>query len=221
VTAAVSASIDAVGDHPLVRGLDLTGVELVGLTGGDLPPWAEAVLAVGGRAAAYTGVTGASRVVVFGFDPDGGTLAGRLAFPLLVNRAVATGWARIPAVVEAGAPVLLPEAAESVRMPDGASAPARGAFDATGEPGWYAVRLPAPSGGRQVRFAVHAGDAAESDLRRTPGAPLASDGRMARGAAAGREWWPALAALALVVMFGEATWRARLPLERRSERGGT
>lgn len=98
-----SARIAAPGEHPLVAGLDLTGVEIEGLTDPALPDWAEPVLQADGMTAVFAGTWGDSRVVVLAFDPDRGGIADRLAFPLLVARAIE--WAApeaAPATVLAG-----------------------------------------------------------------------------------------------------------------------
>jgi hypothetical protein len=103
-----SARIAAPGEHPLVAGLDLTGVAIEGLTDPELPDWAEPVLQADGMTAVFAGNFGESRVVAFAFDPDRGGIAERLAFPLLVARAIE--WAAPEAAL---ATVLAGDLAES------------------------------------------------------------------------------------------------------------
>ncbi len=71
--------------------LDLADARIAGVRAGGAPAWATVLAVVGGRPAAWAGAIGGQRVVVLGFDPDGGTLAERDAFPRLIGRAIA--WA--------------------------------------------------------------------------------------------------------------------------------
>ena len=209
----VTAAVRSGGDHPLVAGLDLSGVTLVGLSGPTVPDWAEPVLVVQGRTAIYAGQRGASRVLVMAFHPDEGGVADRLAFPLLVARAAA--WAvpdTAPVTVPAGSPVPLPDAESIVQMPGGRTWRANGWFEDTRMPGLHAARPAGGSSGHPLRFAVYAGDLVESDLRQRtelpstlgPGAPAARTD-------AGGPLRPWLAGLALVLVLVEAVWRARGP----------
>lgn len=218
--------VDAAGDHPLVAGLDLAGVVLTGLSDPEVPSWAEPVIRAGDATAAFAGVFGASRLVVLAFDPDAGALAERLAFPIFVARAVA--WAAPdlpPPVVSAGAAVQLAAAPMVVGLPDGATVHARGWFDTTRRPGLYTVSPAGAGSGATTRFAVQAGDPAESDLRQPlpEGAapPAASSGPL------GRALWPWLAGLALAVLLAEGAWRGGAwrggpsPMAVRGRRWGT
>lgn len=210
--------VAAVGGHPLVADLGLAGVRLAGLTDPEVPAWAEPVLAADGMTAALAGTFGASRLVVFAFDPDAGNLAGRLAFPLLVARALA--WAApegAPAAVAAGDAIPLPPADALVQTPDGAVRRAWGQFDATRRPGLYLVTTGMPGSGRPERIAVRAGDLLESNLRRRADLPVRTESRPPGlpTTDAGHPLWPWLATFALALVMIESLWRARPSLSGR------
>lgn len=228
-----SARLGPAGAHPLVAGLDLAGATLADVAAVALPDWAEPVMVdEEGRPLVFAGSFGDSRIVVFAFDPDAGDLARRLAFPLLLARAADWAAPALPAdTLAAGAGLALPAAELYVRLPDGRERRATGFFDDTRQPGLYQVRpLVAEGGGR--RFAVHAGDPRESDLRgmrieagagdrsageRDPsgfgespapgGQTLGSLGD-ASAPASRVERWPWLAAIALAIVLAEGVWRA-------------
>lgn len=196
------------GDHPLVAGLDLSGVSLAGLSDPTVPPWAEPVLTAEGQTVALAGTLGRSNVVAFALDPEGGDLRERLAFPLWVARAL--DWVvgtSLPAVVAAGQPVELPPSHRVVQVPGGRPVASEGTpFEGTAEPGLYLVRGDGVAAGRIGRFGVQAGDATESDLRRRTFLPQVEPAPAA--ALTGQELWPWLAALALAVCLVEGLWRA-------------
>ncbi len=212
-----SAAVGPVGDHELVAGLDLSGVVLAGVGDPELPPWATVVLEAGGRSAVFAGTPGQSRVVVFAFDPDAGNLSERLAFPLLVARAA--NWAdpvRLPTVVSAGTAVRLPPSALRVQTPRGRRERAHGVFSDTGEHGLYVARGDTVGEGRIMRFAVLAGDARESDLRRRLVQPPPPTLARTPSSPGGRPLWRPLAALALGVVLAEGLWRASDRVGRRA-----
>ena len=84
-----SARLTDGGAGRLSAGLDLSGLILGGLREVETPAGAEILLRAEGQPAilAWPGPTG--RVMVMAFDPEQGGLSERLAFPLLVARAVA------------------------------------------------------------------------------------------------------------------------------------
>lgn len=86
---AAVARIEDPGTHPLVAGLELVGLSLEGLGDPEPPDWAESILEAGDRVAILAGSRDASRMLVLAFDPDAGALSGRLAFPILIARALA------------------------------------------------------------------------------------------------------------------------------------
>jgi hypothetical protein len=218
--AAAAATVDGVADHPAVRGLALSGTRLEGVTDPEVPVWAEPLLVADGLVAAFGGTVGASRTIVFAFDPDGGDLPERLAFPLLVARAVAWACSRpTGGVVQAGASVALPSAPSRVQMPDGRTLAAWGGFDRTGLAGLYRVTVGAGDTLPTLSFAVEAGDVRESDLRRRlqPPAPLRAAPTRADGGGGRPVWgWLAAAALGIVLVEGACRRRGDAP----SARGG-
>lgn len=120
--------VDA-GTGRLAEGLDLSGLNLVGLRAMEAPAGAEVLLQTDSLPAilAWSGPTG--RVMVMAFDPERGGLMDRLAFPLLVARAVA--W-----LAEGGTGGAEPSVGEAVAMaPPLAEQDLRGAAE-----GWPADR---------------------------------------------------------------------------------
>ncbi|MFN2114924.1 MAG: hypothetical protein ACK2T6_04350, partial [Anaerolineae bacterium] len=81
-------------------------------------------------------------------------------------------------------------------------------FENTSRTGLYSATSTRGSEPRQIRFAVTAGDAAESDLR-VPAAPISAVGRAGGvGDTPERPLWPWLLVAALVVALAESVWRA-------------
>lgn len=155
--------------HPLVRGLDLTGVAFPRASA--LPPaWAEPVLtSARGEFLIWRGTVGQTRVVALNFDLERSNLPAKLAFPLLMARIVTDLTPLgVPATVGLGESVAFPWAVSEFRVlgPDGAPLPiaARGSEHVVRPhlPGLHTVEL----GGRPVAsFAAQAGAPLESDLR--------------------------------------------------------
>jgi hypothetical protein len=206
--------VDAVGDDPLVAGLDLTGTTLADVAELAPAPWLAPVPGAGDHALAYVGARPEGAVVVLPFNPDGGDVARRLAFPILVSRAVAlaTG-ARIEPVVPAGVAEPLPGTTSwMVTDPAGARRTATGHFDDTALPGLYQVERPAGIEARST-FAVVSGDLTESNLR----APVArsAPGPRSAGQPGRVPLWPWLAGAGLVCAVAEGLVRAgRRPADR-------
>jgi hypothetical protein len=202
------ASIDDPTGHPLAEGLDLAGARIARASTLGVPEGAAPLLEADGATVAVAGTVAGSRTVVLGFDPDGGDVASRLAFPLLVARAVE--WVapeRPPRVVAAGEAVPLPPGSHEIRGPGVSPLRVRGVFEGTERPGVYSATSTRGAEPRVVRFAVAAGDAAESDLSGRAEAPepvVTPGGSAAQG---GRPVWPWLAAAALAVALAESLWR--------------
>jgi hypothetical protein len=199
-------TVTSLGDAALFDGLDLVGVKLADVPKVALPLWAESLLSVQDRSLVYAGRLGDSDVLVMAFDPDQGELARRLAFPMLMARALDSVATPLPeAVVPAGQPVPAPPGPGwTLIRPDGSREPMVGTTDATGQSGLYHIQSNRP-GRSALSFAVISGAAEESNLW----APvLPSDARPTSGASAGRAWWPWLAAIALGLMLAEAGLRA-------------
>jgi hypothetical protein len=202
-----AVSIDTLGDHPLARGLDLSGLTLPGVPAVDLPAWATPVLVADGRVLAYAGRWEDSPTLVLLVDPDAGGLDRRLAFPLLVARAIEAVAGPPPAaVVPAGAAVRSPPGSGwRLVGPGGRTVAAPGTADDTGQPGLYDFAADrAPAG--DWRFGVLAGDAQESDLSAAPLGGGAAPPGPALGLA-GLPWWPFLAGLALGLILLELALR--------------
>jgi hypothetical protein len=196
------------GDHPVVWGLDLAGVDLGSGAALDVPSWAEPILRLDGRVVGYAGDRAGRRMVVFAFRPDDGNLASHLAFPLLVARAVGwlsePGW---PTVVPAGRRVPVPGVPCWIVTPDGRRSRVAGAFDGTFREGLYRLQVGTDPSSERV-FAVVSGDADESDLRQ---ARPAGDGEAVGTAVptAGRPMWPLLVVAALAAIAAEMVCRHR------------
>ncbi len=211
-----SVALDTLGDAPLLGGLDLSGVTLFNVPTADLPPWAEPLLAVDGRPVVVAGHWRQSSLLALLFDPDVGDVAGRLAFPVLMARAVA---AVAPLRPEASLPAgaALGPARPGWRtlvLPDGARRATSAVVDGTGLPGVY--RLEGVSGAPGLAVSVLAGDLLESDL----GSPvLPATPAPAPGAAGMRDLWPWLVALALGLTVAEAALRWLRATPRRTEAG--
>lgn len=215
--------------HAITAGLDLAGAVVAGVRATAAPAWAEVVATVAGRPAAWAGSVGAQRVVVLAFDPDGGTIAGREAFPALVGRAVA--WASPalpPPTLAAGEPFDLPPWPVAVVAPDGRRTLAAHRFGDTRAPGLYTIRRTTrPAAGvaePAVAVGVRAGSARESRLAARSAEALAAafspataaegaaggDGADARSVATARDvaLRPWLLWLALATLAVETAWRA-------------
>jgi hypothetical protein len=204
-----SVPADPAGGHPLVSGLDLAGVLLSGVRDQPIPAWATPVLTAAGRTVALAGELDGRRVVILAFDPDAGGVPDRLAYPLLVARAVE--WAApaaVPATVVAGGAVDLPPGEFAVQGPDGQRWTIGGRFEDTVRPGLYVARAPSLGRPRTVRFGVQAGDVAESNLIRPSELPDEAPGRPGPSAVATRRpLWGWFVALTLAVALVEGAWR--------------
>ncbi len=217
----------------------LNGVDLAGVTFGETPAY---VLAPGEeelvRGAAsgqsgpliWRGEVDGERYVAFGFDLATSNITQRIAFPVLVARAVAdVAAAPVPGVVELGSPLLYPATDQAstveVTSPDelvttiGVSGNTA-LFQATGTAGIYAIREYGEAHNliNETLFVVNAGHPTESNLFANPDLAAALTGGATEASSAGgsagvADLWPLLAALAAGVVAAE--WLAyhgfRLP----------
>ncbi len=216
-TTDATSIVESMDPHPLNEGLDFSGAVLEGHSAPNLPPWAETIIPAGGAPAVFAGVVDGSRVVVLAFDPERGTISERLGFPIFVARAIA--WSAptgAGTVLRAGEWVDLPPARFEVESPSGLQETVQGHFEDTREPGMYVARSLGTGPGRTLRFAVHAGDATESDLRLRSEAKMPSREVGAREEAGGRRLWTYLVGLALLVVLAEGILRRVF----RESRGG-
>jgi hypothetical protein len=210
---------------PLLAGLDLSGVYFREVTHLPLPDWAEPDLTAqtAGEAETLTplvfhGQPANSRVVVWAFNLRRSNLPERLALPLLTANTLARLAAPAPPpVIAAGAPVSL-DSDFTVELPGGrrmapvsAGPGAPALFSHTRQPGLY--RIYNPANVAVAGFAVHAGSALESNLRRAPSPAEIEPVLLPRPAAAPTrvfdEMWPWLVGLALAVIMveGALAWR--------------
>ncbi len=99
----------AVGDHPIVAGLDLSALRLDACNVLEPQNGEQALIRSSAGAVAVAGVVDGRRVVRVGFSPEATTLPLEAAFPLLVRNALE--WLRgeplLPAAVMAGDPLPL------------------------------------------------------------------------------------------------------------------
>lgn len=200
-----AVTVATMGDAALLDGLDLAGVELFNVPALDLPPWAETWLAVDGRPVVVAGRQGPSSVVALLFDPDAGEVAGRLAFPILMARAVAS------VAAEAGGSATIPAGAvwdgvrpgwRAVVGPNGVRRTIAGPLDDTGVAGLYRFETVLESS--SPALGVLAGDLLESDLR-SPLTSLPAGAVESGGSHA--DLWSWLVAGALALMVAEALLR--------------
>ena len=223
---AITGTWQSAAPHPITAGLDLADARIAGVRAGGAPAWATVLAVVDGRPAAWAGTIGGQRVVVLGFDPDGGTLAERDAFPRLIGRAIA--WAAPdmpPPSLPVGAPFALPPWPVAIAHPDGRRSLAALRFDAPAVPGVYTIRRRrVPRAGvvePGVSVAVRAGDPDESGLAaltaaelstvfapRTPGPEGGTDAGNSplQRPASPVQRWPLVAVLCVLAL--EAAWRA-------------
>jgi hypothetical protein len=187
----------------------------------EAPEWLAPALTDGsGLPLLWRGVSGSTRVVVFGFYLDDTNISRRASFPVLIANAVNEVLPpTLPASLEHGLPLPLPPpnvfrdlvvidpAGEEYALgPDRASS-----FDATGLPGLYQVASHLPTGQTwQAVVGVNAGALEESDLR-TQAQPAFTivERPFDAGPSEGLELWPLLIALVGLLMLMEArlAWR--------------
>jgi Ca-activated chloride channel homolog len=170
-----------------------------------------------------------SEVAVWAFALRDGNLPARLAFPLLVARTVRDLTpAPLPTGVAAGAPLNVETSprADALQLvaPDGniTTRPAAPlvALNPLTEAGVYTLREQAAGTTLYEGYiAVNAGSAIESDLRADAPPQLQEQPTQAASGgttAEGRELWPYLAGLALVVLLAEWVYSQRPRVARRS-----
>ena len=200
-------------DDPLVSGIDFAAVRFDNVPRVGLPAWAQPVVTVRDHPLVVRGQTGQSRVVGLTFDLKSTNLTAKLAFPLLLARAVSeVTRPALPPTVLAGASVPLTTSpgseARVTRQTDTGERPvplgAGNTLESTETPGLYSVsEQRGPTVTLLGRLAVHAGAAVESDVRPQP-APrfetATAQPGTAGGEPTGRDVWMFLAAAALAVL---------------------
>ncbi len=228
----------------------LDGVDLAGVLFGETPAYAlgpdeeELVRGSGSGLTGpliWTGEVDGERYVALGFDLATSNITQRVAFPVLIARAVANlASAPVPGVLDIGSPILYPTsdlaATIEVTAPDQSDTiiPVTGnaaLVEGTGQPGIYAIREYGEARNliNETAFVVNAGHPTESDLFANPNLAAALEGGVAapptseatQGVA---DLWPLLAGAAVLLVAAE--WLAyhgirspgwRLRPERRRE----
>ncbi|MFQ5343969.1 MAG: VWA domain-containing protein, partial [Anaerolineae bacterium] len=215
-----------IDNDPLMRYVDLTGLQILEALAIPLPDWARPLVTTADNRLSewpllFAGEVDGRRVVVLAFDLRNSDLVLRPAFPLLMSNLIgylapgARGLA--PAQIQAGEPVVLsvpPEVdAVSLTYPDGQTAPlvperGRLTFADTSEMGVYQIALAAQSETiDQSAFAVNLFSPAESAIAPRATLPIASTGVGQASETARtqgrRELWRPLAFAALIVLLIE------------------
>lgn len=218
--------------HPLLRYVDLSGLQVLRAVAIPLPKWGQAAVAARISASAplgatgeqswpllFTGEVGGRRVAVLAFDLRDSDFVLRPGFPLLVSNLIeylAPGaGGLIPTQVGPGEPVVVPAApsTESVTftMPDGqriTQVPEGGrvTFGANSLPGVYDVELLTSDGSvRRSQFAVNVFAPDESTIMPRGSLPIAeATGSQPSTATTGRrELWRPFALVALLILLVE------------------
>ncbi|HEX5505715.1 MAG TPA: VWA domain-containing protein, partial [Thermomicrobiales bacterium] len=210
---------------PLLAGVDLGGVTFAAQRDYQLPAWATEVAGADDGPLIVRGQYRGHDVVAFTFDLAHSDLPKKLAFPLLIGNVVGQLQTHdVPMTADLGAGVSLRPVAGTARAqlrgPDGAvrdlaladtPAGVPAAYVTPDHPGLYALIERDASGTvlLQESFAVNAGDQVASNLRdvaadlppgrggAAPGLPETAGASVPRRLG---ELWPALLALALVIL---------------------
>ena len=207
---AMTTTLPSVGSDPLLEGLDLVGASIASARAEEGPDWSRVLLRTPERALIWEGRRSGRSVVVMAFDPDGGDLTRRAAWPVLLGRAIAQVAALPPRVKGEGQPVQPPG-----RWPEGARArrvdpPSEGWLRLPArlvEPGLWSVEALAGTRSESLRVLVPAGHPRESDLR--PRKAPASSGGVGDGEEmepSRRALWPTIIAIVALLMAIESSW---------------
>jgi hypothetical protein len=198
-------------EHPILADLTLQDVYIPTAKAVKTPPWATVLAESEGTPLMFAGKTGTQRVVVLTFDPAQSSIKFRVAFPVIVARAIQwlTEAGDIPNQVKAGEQVLFSPPDErgaiGFTCPDGKSgklSSRKGTYVLpASQAGVYRVSLT----GKTVTLVANLADANESDLSVAPSLQFADgkvDARKATGGGLG-EFWLFAAAAALVLLAVE------------------
>ncbi len=207
-----------VSDSPVTRDVNWNNVHVREAKAVDLPPWAKTLVTAEGGPLVLVGDTGVRRVGAITFDLHDSDLPLQITFPILlvnlINYLAPGRTFDVPDGVSPGASVIIrPDPGVStvaIASPSNqvySVRPAGGevVFKDTQELGAYGVTL--INGDQQVvdYFAVNLFDPAESDIR--PAATIRLGQSQIASAKADevgwQEWWPWLAALALLILLIE------------------
>lgn len=214
--------LEGAGLHPLFRGLDFAGAMIDPTAMVESAAHADAgatlsLLEADGVPVVLSdsNLEGGARAVYLGFNPDGGDLHSRAAFPLLVARLIAyAAPQRPPPEVTAGEWIPLPPWPVELSTPNERFEVAGHGSDATSRPGWYAFES-VEHDGPPIGFAVNAGDSVESDLSGA-GQEEEAPQPASRGLVA-LEWWRVALLVALTAAFVESVGRPTASFARRKD----
>ncbi|MGN6811652.1 MAG: vWA domain-containing protein [Thermomicrobiales bacterium] len=209
---------DQARDDPIMKGVDLSKIQIASAAALDQPDWARALASSSGRPLLLAGETNGRRVAVLAFDLHKSDLPLTLNFPILL--ANLTAWlapdagSGVPDNVSPGAVATITPrpGVDSVVITDPAGrdhklVPARGAvlFTDTGQPGAYTVRE--MNGDREVRrdvLTVNLLSADESNIApQTPQLTSAAPAANAAPSRAQREFWRPVLLIGLAVLTVE------------------
>jgi hypothetical protein len=210
-------------DHPLLHYVDLEEVNILDAARIPLPGWAQPVIVASDPTNSvdeipllFAGQIDGRRVAVLAFDIRHSDLPLQVAFPILISNLVewlAPGRTGVPGSLQPGAPLTLhlPPSAEAeqitITRPDGATdrpdvSAGQLIYTRTDQLGVYRINL---SDEQSYSFAVNLFAPRESQI--SPAQNLNIAGVPLTGAAAGqgapREWWRALALIALGILTAE------------------
>ncbi len=201
---------EAVGVHPVVRGVDPFTLIIEKARGYGSPALVPVAQSSRGTPLVYVGESPERRVVVVTFGPGESNLTSAPGFPVLVGNSLewlsrpASGHSRQPGLVSFG------HAMAKVTGPRGVSVPLvrvnQGTVAVLRAPGVY----DAESGGSHSAIVVNVGDPQLSNLTRT-GSMTGRNARVVTGGVPGRPWWLYCAAAAFVLALTEWwTWQRRI-----------
>ncbi len=203
-------------DDPLMRGVDLSRVQIAEAAGVERPEWARVLADSGGKPLLLAGETGGRRVAILTFALSRSDLPLTLAYPILLANLV--GWlapdagSGLPETVRPGEIVSIAarSGVDSLTIADPSGrerrfAPARGAvlFPNTDTPGPYTVR--SFVGDREIKrsvFTVNLLSAAESNIAPQSPPLTGAAGNTATGETprSRNELWRPLLLAALVIL---------------------
>jgi Ca-activated chloride channel family protein len=199
-------------------GILANSADLGGVVALEVPPWADVLMRADDHPLIVRGSVDGRTVMVWAFDPAAGALATRLAFPILVGRAVRALVARAtPDQVGVAEPFVITAsvADAGIRIVDAdartvaALAPGTRTIDGIATPGIYHIE--ARLGETWLALgtvAVNAGDPREARLVALPAPDIAAPERdvAAPVRPQPQPWWPWLVGLALAALLVD-WWR--------------